>query len=457
MTAANSVDDFVLRYPFSSRLSSSANEPKLELATAQSSSVPPHMFEGRLLKPRIAASLLNMLPKLAITRFHTPPNMLAQILALADPVITCSRDIIRLESFSACGSAYARMDVASDACDGDFLGKGTTNVDFQQSLRDALAAITADCELGLGIGKSEVELSVDEQEFVERKVQLPVRWLRGFAEVAAYQANMVLVHSVAKVAATRFLQGLPGDAGEKADYYVLLRRGELSLSQQKQADAVKVAGLARLKALKSLAPYLDGLSIYADESGRASSWLFKVGPYTFEFVISATAYRGFSGEGQLLYDLASDETERFLPQVRAALNWQTKIEKSQLATQCGTNLDTIKSCLSKLASSGLVGYDCSTGDYFHRELPFKPSRTVVLNPRLRGAKKIIEDNVIEVTDASADFVQARVAGSGVTHIVSGNNDSWTCTCVWHAKHQGERGPCKHILSVRMLMESGDGN
>ncbi|MGL4942941.1 MAG: SWIM zinc finger family protein [Thermoguttaceae bacterium] len=27
-----------------------------------------------------------------------------------------------------------------------------------------------------------------------------------------------------------------------------------------------------------------------------------------------------------------------------------------------------------------------------------------------------------------------------------------CTCPWYAKHQGERGPCKHVLAVQLMLE-----
>lgn len=456
MSSSLQSSDFVLRYPFSSRLMTVAQDSQLELATARTAESFPHLFEGRLLKPRIAASLLATLPRLAMTRFHVPPNMLAQILASADPVVTCNRDILRLESFSACGSAYARMDIISEACDGKFLGRGTTNVDFQQNLRDALNSITADRELRLSVGLSEVKLAIDKEDFIERKVQLPTRWLRGFAEVAACQAKLELIHDVKKVPSVRFLQNLPANPNDKADYYLKMRGGELSLTQQKLTDSVKIDGLARLRMLKPLASHIDGIRIFADSTGGTSSWLVTAGPYILEFVVSASPYRGFSGEGQLLEDLVRSECDTFLPRVRAALNWQTRINVAEIAEELDTTSDIIKTCLSKMASSGLVGYDSSCGDYYHRELPLKPSRTLALNPRLQGAKRIVDGQRIEIVQSTDEFTEAQVTGSGVTHIVRVTQRRSTCTCVWYAKHQGERGPCKHILSLQILMESTDG-
>ena len=42
--------------------------------------------------------------------------------------------------------------------------------------------------------------------------------------------------------------------------------------------------------------------------------------------------------------------------------------------------------------------------------------------------------------------------SGVMHRVRLTADGARCTCPWFAKHQGTRGPCKHILAVQILCE-----
>jgi len=44
-------------------------------------------------------------------------------------------------------------------------------------------------------------------------------------------------------------------------------------------------------------------------------------------------------------------------------------------------------------------------------------------------------------------VDSRVDSSGVLHSVREVDGVLRCTCPWFAKHQGERGPCKHVLAV----------
>ena len=49
-----------------------------------------------------------------------------------------------------------------------------------------------------------------------------------------------------------------------------------------------------------------------------------------------------------------------------------------------------------------------------------------------------------------------VRGTGVEHrvVLAGGGDK--CTCPWYSRHRGQRGPCKHILAARLLVEPQDG-
>ena len=71
----------------------------------------------------------------AQTRYHQPRPT-----AMRDPVVTCDGDRLRMESFSACCGAYARLDILQPALDGEVHERGTTNVDVNGPLRETLAA-----------------------------------------------------------------------------------------------------------------------------------------------------------------------------------------------------------------------------------------------------------------------------------------------------------------------------
>src|SRR5690606_34230383 len=96
----------------------------------------PHFFSGVLTRPAPAAAALLGLADVARTRYFQPRPT-----AFRDPVVTCNGDRLRLESFSACGGVYARLDVLEAAMDGEVHDRGTTNVDVNGPLREALARV----------------------------------------------------------------------------------------------------------------------------------------------------------------------------------------------------------------------------------------------------------------------------------------------------------------------------
>ncbi|MEM8700726.1 MAG: SWIM zinc finger family protein, partial [Pseudomonadota bacterium] len=68
-------------------------------------------LSARALCPDITAKGLRAVSETVAARYYVPPAMLAKILREADPVVTVSPGAVRFEGFSACCSAYARMDL----------------------------------------------------------------------------------------------------------------------------------------------------------------------------------------------------------------------------------------------------------------------------------------------------------------------------------------------------------
>ena len=131
---------YAYRYPHPSALEATAGGANLRLATcSEGGDAHPRFFQGRLSRPGRAAELLRSLVDVVQARFYLPPAMLAKVrAAIADPVVTGSGDLLRFEAFSACCSAYARVDLLPEAIDGTWHGRGTTNVDFNASMRGRL-------------------------------------------------------------------------------------------------------------------------------------------------------------------------------------------------------------------------------------------------------------------------------------------------------------------------------
>jgi hypothetical protein len=99
----------------------------------------PRFFTGFLAQPGAAAAGLLAVARVAGERYAVAGAQLGGAPRFADPVVTCNGDGLRFESFSGCCTVYARLDVLSEALDGEVHDRGTTNVDVNESLRRALA------------------------------------------------------------------------------------------------------------------------------------------------------------------------------------------------------------------------------------------------------------------------------------------------------------------------------
>ena len=106
-----------------------------------------------------------------------------------------------------------------------------------------------------------------------------------------------------------------------------------------------------------------------------------------------------------------------------------------------------KTALTLLAVSGKLGFDVHESAYFHRELPDDPNRVLKDNPRLTAARKLTE--AVERTGENQWFVRSNETDYRVTFSATSGIQEEQCTCTWYLNHQNRRGPCKHILAVRL--------
>jgi hypothetical protein len=442
--------DHTYQYPFSSELATTSRGPALRLATCGGAEAHPYFFQGRLRRSGRAAALLRGLVQVVQSRSYLPPALLARILAEADPVVTGNGDVLRFEAFSACCSTYARVDLLPEAVEGAWHGRGTTNVDFNAPMRAALARIRDADDVGLSVGADAVELSRAGAAIVERKVALPVRWLKGFVEVQAYQARMTPRLELSAFEASRFLRAQPAGSAKTAGWIVPSGRG-LRLSQVEDRRGLRVGDVQRLRILDDLVRHARTVRVLADAASGASAWELTLDEARFTLVLSPDASRGFSGEGQALEPLAESRWLAVLPRVQASLTWETRIDAAALAGMLSLDNQDIQGALAALGSRGLVGYDLAEGAYFHRELPFDLATVESLHPRLRDARRLVDEAGVRLLRREGNQVEAMVRSSEVEHRVRIDGDAAKCTCPWYSKHQGARGPCKHILAVQITL------
>jgi hypothetical protein len=137
----------------------------------------------------------------------------------------------------------------------------------------ALAMIRDSDGVSLSVGADRVELATNRETVQERKVKLPVRWLKGLVEVQACQSRMRPVHDISGLEAGRFLKSLPRMKTNRRETWIVSAGRGLRLSQVETRGAVRVGGLERLRVLEGLVPQARSLQVFADDAIGASGWI----------------------------------------------------------------------------------------------------------------------------------------------------------------------------------------
>jgi len=456
MAATVNVD---YNYLYASSLASGNDlDRNLQLATSGGAERNPYFFQGRIISPKQTADLLLTLSAISRTRFFSPGEIRERILAAADPVVTSDGSRLRFEVFSVCCGAYARLDLQPDALEGQWLGKGTTNVDFNPPMRASLATVMNSENVALNIGADRLELERSKESVIERKVKMPLRWLKGFVEVQVYQSTLKQAMEVPALELAKMIRTLPQQNFLQAgtiSYLIPSGKG-FRISQRDAPGAVAVGAISRLRALEPILRYAKSVRIYnSHDAISAFELVFTNGK--FFFVLSPNAARGFSGEGQALSALAQSGSVDVLAHVKSALAWQEEINVAKLSSSLGITAQVLEEALQLLGTRGLVGYDLSAGAYFHRELPFDLGLIEELHPRMKKARELHEQKQVRYSIKQDDEIEAYVKGSTGDHYVQISADGARCTCDWFAKNQGNRGPCSHILAAELAINEDESN
>ncbi|UKB84763.1 SWIM zinc finger domain-containing protein [Chryseobacterium sp. MEBOG06] len=407
----------------------------------------PCFFWGNVGQPFILARCLITLSNIVKSSFNLSPF---QISLLKDPIVTAGNERLRFEGFSHCAGVYARVDVLPDGLDGEFLENGTTNVDFNQPMITALGSIRPNERIMLSVGEKEVGLYKEEKKVIERKVPLPVKWIKGLGTVQIYLSQSEKRHSFNKIQTQQLFRGMPKGV-VKSDYYLIVRGNKPMFSPVKSADAVCIGGLHRLRLLEPLLPYIDSMQIFSHSNMQSTTWQLYMGNIKFSFSLSRESWRGFSGEGAVLDSLISDISDQWIDALDKYAYANQSFSTTALALEENLSLTATDNLTGRLAAMGLLGYDLDDQEFFYRRLPFKLSRILEMNPRMKNAEKLIHEGKVEILNSNKERTEARVGGTGVHHTVIIDDEKERCTCEWFSKYQGERGPCKHMLAVKKLV------
>ncbi|MUV04832.1 SWIM zinc finger family protein [Flavobacterium rakeshii] len=403
----------------------------------------PCFFWGNLTDSYITAKCWTTLAKVVRSSFGPIP------ITLKDPIVSAGTERIRFEGFSSCNGVYARLDMMPEAIDGEFLANGTTNVDFNEPMLNALNAIQKNEKVTLAVGQKDVQVITSKTKAVEKKVTLPTRWIKGLTSVQLYLAEMQFKFELNKIETLQLFQSLP-KGNVKGDFYVVKRAGKFMFSALASKDGLRIGGVHRLRLLDGILPVVKKVYVYESENKETCAFVCDFGKQQMLLAFSPDAYRGFSGEGKVLEAITEELPLEYIYGLNALLKSNETFTPSLLSIEHDIDFNTIENLTAGLSSMGLLGYDLTAGNHFYRQLPFKTDRILSMNPRLKNAKKIINNDEVTFIKKEANIIEAYVKGTSVNHKVAIINNIPQCTCNWFTQYKGKRGICKHILAVKMM-------
>ena len=413
-----------------------------------------------------------------------------------DPVVSVHPDCLIFEVFSQDESSYGRVTVPTQSL--DIFGTavyGTTNIDYSRPLADEIRRIRSYRPAFLQIGAEGVTIATGAGESVEKKIDLPPTWVRGFLQVqsAAAFGTVDLKLSTATVAEVlSILHRKREKVGPRSLRFVIKSGQKPSIVVEPWNDVVeetehvysgsydgeiRIWGRRRLMVLESLLPHADLVQVRLLGGGMPSYWTVFQHDQRFDLGLSGWTKNDWAQAAR--FDLLAS-TNTAAPEVveRAlkALSDNLHLTPETLAAQLNIPRDTATSALQQCCAQGQAMFDHVTGEYRWRALlpiPISLPETEQ-DKRMAHAKRIVTAQGVQWADeieadklgfgapeATDDRVrvQAEVRDDVRTNRkqdvildvdLDGRVQYAQCSCAFFKRDKLRKGPCAHILAAAVL-------
>ena len=284
---------------------------------------------------------------------------------------------------------------------------------------------------------------------IQRPVKMPDRWIRALGNCAMLHQNMEYKFHVEGMQAKAFIAMLPAATGKERSGWLTPTKVGVILKLREEKNSVYISGLHRLSALRRIMSHVNAVYFYAPKNSEAGRMMIELCMRGASITLSLTAksYEGYSGEGALLDSLSDLKILEYADKIDNILNFESILDLDKISESTGIIKNDIKNAIELLAVSGKLGFDVKEKAFFHRELPDDPDRVLKDNPRLVGAKKLMEG--ISHVEDDIWHVKSQDTIYRVIYPKDLGAQNAKCTCTWYLKHQNSRGPCKHILAVKL--------
>ena len=407
---------------------------------------------------------------------------------ILDPVISVHPDKVFLEVFSKDEGTYANLSVDLEAF--DLKSKptfGTTNIDFSQTLFQAIEQFRSFRETRITIGQQAVEVkTTDKEKVIEKKINVPDSWIRGFLQV---QSSAMLPRHSFKMKPMdlynllRHLRMNKDIKGKRRGILIELVPGEpprmvlepwgtviecgAGIYTGKQSKVIRVWGRRRLMLLRRMLPLVDEVEVHLTGSGLPSFWVLRAGQMTFTFGL--TGFNASNWSQAVNFDLLlprePSETGELKKMVKhLSKSWSG--DRAELAKATQADAEKMLSQLQQGCQDGQLMFDIADNVYRLRPLTSEPLKLEKYEFRNRhersahdlvlrkGAVRIESENRIhgaglELVGHAKVNEDRREYRTQLLISEEGFVSRAECTCPMFRQQGLKAGPCSHLIALRM--------
>ena len=400
-----------------------------------------------------------------------------------DPVITVHPDEVFFECFSQDESSYGRLGASYEVFKniGEF-ACGTTNIDYSADLYNEFQKIRRYKTTMFQVDPSGFEVQTTaEDTFKELKIDLPDTWVRGFLQVSSamtlptvsFDLHPMDVHNLCFVlrrhkerAGPRSLRYLlkPGQpvqvVFEPWNLKVTFPRSPYLGDKEHE---IRVWGRRRIFILERLIQLARKFTVHLLGSGLPSFYIADLGHMSFTLGLSGWTANDWSQAGNFDLMAPRAEVDEFTKRrVFEGLKKTWFATPDALARSLDLDRAAVLAALGIYTQAGRAIYDLNKQVYRVRELsrdPLPMNKLRFSNEREEAANRLVSDKTVQPRPAEETGAGLRLRGkvkdAGRNYepeLVIDRDQrlaSATCTCNFFTQNKLYKGPCEHILALRI--------
>ena len=407
-----------------------------------------------------------------------------------DPVITVHPDEVFFECFSQDESTYGRLGAGYEVFKniGEF-ACGTTNIDYSADLYNEFQKIRRYKQTFFQVDPSGFEVQTTaEDTFKELKIDLPDSWVRGFLQVSSamtlptvsFDLHPMDVHNLCFV-----LRRFKERVGPRSLRYRLKPGQPVEVVFEPWGKVVKfprspflgdkeheirVWGRRRILILERLIQLAHKFTVHLLGTGLPSFYVADLGHMNFTLGLSGWTANDWSQAGNFDLMAPRAEVDEFTKRrVFDGLKKRWFSTADSLANELGIDRGGVLAALSIYTQAGRAIYDLNKGVYRCRELSREPLPMAKLrfaNEREQAANRLVSDRTVTVRSADETPINIRLRGrvkdgprTYEPELVIDRDErltSATCTCNFYTQNKLYKGPCEHILALRIQHRRSQG-